>query len=33
MDNRFQHQDEVVKDIQHFIGTFQKTLKAVGKDS
>ena len=30
MDNRFSHQDEIVKDIQHFISTFQKTLKAVG---
>lgn len=30
MDNRFAHQDEIVRDIQHFITTFQKTLKAVG---
>lgn len=30
MDNRFSHQDEVVRDIKHFISTFQKTLKAVG---
>jgi hypothetical protein len=30
MDNRFSHQDEVVRNIQHFISTFQKTLKAVG---
>lgn len=30
MDNRFQHQDEIVRNIQHFITTFQKTLKAVG---
>lgn len=33
MDNRFQHQDEVVRNIQHFISTFQKTLKAVGDKS
>lgn len=33
MDNRFAHQDEIVVDIKHFISTFQKTLKAVGKDS
>lgn len=33
MDNRFSHQDEVVRDIQHFISTFQKTLKAVGDKS
>lgn len=33
MDNRFNHQDEIVQDISHFISTFQKTLKAVGKDS
>jgi len=30
MDNRFDHQDRTVKDISHFISTFQKTLKAVG---
>eukprot|EP00347_Sterkiella_histriomuscorum_P007515 403348623 len=30
MDNRFKHQDEIVRNIQHFISTFQKTLKAVG---
>ncbi len=30
MDNRFAHQDEMVRNIQHFISTFQKTLKAVG---
>ena len=30
MDNRFKQQDEVVRNIQHFISTFQKTLKAVG---
>lgn len=30
MDNRFSHQDEIVRNIQHFISTFQKTLKAVG---
>lgn len=29
MDNRFEHQDQLVRDIQHFISTFQKTLKAV----
>lgn len=33
IDNRFQHQDQVIQNIQHFITTFQKTLKAVsGKD-
>ena len=30
IDSRFKHQDELIKDIQHFISTFQKTLKAVG---
>ena len=30
MDNRFDQQDRTVKDISHFISTFQKTLKAVG---
>ena len=30
MDNRYEHQDRTVKDISHFISTFQKTLKAVG---
>ena len=30
MDNRYDHQDRTVKDISHFISTFQKTLKAVG---
>ena len=30
MDNRFEHQDQIIQNIQHFIGTFQKTLKAVG---
>ena len=33
MDNRFEHQDIIVRDIQHFISTFQKTLKAVGDKS
>lgn len=33
MDNRFEHQDILIKDIQHFISTFQKTLKAVGEKS
>lgn len=33
MDNRFHHQDLIVKDVQHFISTFQKTLKAVGDKS
>ena len=33
MDNRFKQQDVIVQDISHFISTFQKTLKAVGKDS
>ena len=28
--NRFEQQNLVNKDISHFIGTFQKTLKAVG---
>ena len=31
MDNRFEHQDILIKDIKHFISTFQKTLKAVGE--
>lgn len=30
MDSRYEHQDRTVKDISHFISTFQKTLKAVG---
>ena len=30
MDNRYDHQDRTVKDISHFITTFQQTLKAVG---
>ncbi len=30
MNNRFEQQDRVIKDISHFISTFQKTLKAVG---
>jgi uncharacterized coiled-coil protein SlyX len=30
LDNRFDHQDRTIKDISHFISTFQKTLKAVG---
>ena len=30
MDNRYDHQDRTIKNITHFIGTFQKTLKAVG---
>ena len=33
MDNRFAHQDHLVRNIQHFISTFQKTLKAVGDKS
>ena len=33
MDNRFEHQDKMVKNVQHFIRTFQKTLKAVGDKS
>lgn len=31
MDNRFEHQDIIIKNIKHFISTFQKTLKAVGE--
>ena len=31
MDNRFEPQDILIKDIKHFISTFQKTLKAVGE--
>ena len=30
MDNRYEHQDRTIRDISHFISTFQKTLKAVG---
>ena len=30
MENRYEHQDRTIKDISHFISTFQKTLKAVG---
>ena len=30
MDNRYDHQDRTIRDISHFISTFQKTLKAVG---
>ena len=30
MENRYDHQDRTIKDISHFISTFQKTLKAVG---
>ena len=30
MDNRYEHQDRTIKDISHFISTFQLTLKAVG---
>ena len=30
MDNRYAHQDRTVRDISHFISTFQLTLKAVG---
>ena len=33
MDNRYDHQDRTVKDISHFISTFQLTLKAVGGKS
>ena len=34
MDNRYEHQDRTIKNISHFISTFQLTLKAVGgKDS
>ena len=31
MNNRFDQQDRVIKDISHFISTFQKTLRAVGE--
>jgi len=31
MDNRFEHQDRSIRDISHFISTFQKTLRAVGE--
>jgi hypothetical protein len=31
MDNRFEQQDRVIRDISHFISTFQKTLRAVGE--
>jgi len=30
MDSRYEHQDRTVKNISHFISTFQLTLKAVG---
>ena len=30
MDCRFDHQDRTVRNISHFISTFQATLKAVG---
>ena len=30
MDNRYSHQDRTIKNISHFISTFQLTLKAVG---
>lgn len=30
MDNRYEHQDRTIKNISHFISTFQLTLKAVG---
>ena len=30
MENRYDHQDRTVKNISHFITTFQQTLKAVG---
>lgn len=30
MDNRQEHQDRTIKNISHFISTFQLTLKAVG---
>ena len=31
MDNRFEQQDRVIRDISHFISTFQTTLRAVGE--
>jgi hypothetical protein len=31
MNNRFDQQDRVIRDISHFISTFQKTLRAVGE--
>ena len=31
MNNRFDRQDRVIRDISHFISTFQKTLRAVGE--
>ena len=30
MENRYDHQDRTIRNITHFISTFQKTLKAVG---
>ena len=32
MDNRFNHQNEIVDNISNFLKTFQDTLKVVGKD-
>eukprot|EP00824_Muranothrix_gubernata_P007478 TRINITY_DN19536_c0_g1_i1.p1 TRINITY_DN19536_c0_g1~~TRINITY_DN19536_c0_g1_i1.p1 ORF type:complete len:267 (-),score=87.26 TRINITY_DN19536_c0_g1_i1:20-820(-) len=32
MENRFEHQDEIIDHISNFIKTFQSTLKVVGKD-
>jgi len=31
MNNRFDHQDRAIRNISHFISTFQKTLRAVGE--
>ena len=33
MNNRFDHQNQIVDNISNFLKTFQDTLKIVGKDA
>jgi len=33
MENRFEHQNKIIENIQAFLRTFQDTLKIMGKDS
>ena len=32
MDNRFEHQDNIVDNLSNMVGTFQDTLKVIGAD-
>ena len=33
MNNRFDHQNEIIDNISNFLKTFQDTLKVIGKDA